>query len=218
MLHSPSALLVQPGRLTACLVGAGALLLLLGGIDARGSVADADPALRHGTARQAMDHLDGLRAVTLRLGEPASDPVRPPVGQDLKHARTALGADMIALRELARPGEEEAALRGALAALALYQTAWTDLRDRVQSDDAVGADRARAVAGPLGARAASALASLGHAIDDGTVAAGIARASSDRAARYWNAGLALVAAGLLLLAAARLQGTATGAGLSQPRA
>ncbi|MDB5359591.1 MAG: hypothetical protein JWO51_888 [Rhodospirillales bacterium] len=218
MLHPPTALLVRPRRLTACLAGAGALLVLAGGLDARGSVADADadPALRHGTARQAMDHLDGLRAVTLRLGQPATDPARPPVGQDLKHARTALGADMIALRELARPGEEEAALRGALAALALYQTAWTDLRDRIQSDDAAGADQARAVAGPLGVRAASALASLGHAIDDGNVAAGMARASCDRAARYWNAGLALVAAGLLLLAAARLQGTS--AGLSQPRA
>lgn len=200
MPHFLSALLVRPARATACLVGAGALLLLVGGIDSRGDAAGSDPALRHETALRAVDHLDTLRSLTLHLGEPGLV-----LGQDLKRARAALGADMIALREFARSGDEEAALRGTLAALALYQTAWTDARDRVRSDDAEGVGEALAAAMPLGVQATAALASLGHAMDDGNLAATRARAADDRAARLWNAGLALVAAGMLLFATARFQ-------------
>jgi hypothetical protein len=153
MPHILSALLVRPARATACLVGAGALLLLLGGIDGRGDAADADPALRHETALRAVDHLDALRGLTLHLGEPGLA-----LDQDLKQARATLGGDMIALRELARSGDEEATLRGTLAALALYQTAWTDARDRARSDDAEGAGEALAAAMPLGIQATAALA------------------------------------------------------------
>jgi len=197
MPHPLSALLARPARATACLVGAGALLLLLGGIDGRGNATDADPAPRHETAVRAMDHLDALRNLASHVGDPAAP--------DLKRARAALGTDMIALRELARPGDEDAALRGTLAALALYQTAWTDARDRVRSNDADGAEQALTAASPLGLQAATALASLGHAMDDDDLAAAEARAADDRAGCLWNAGLALVAAGMLLFATARFQ-------------
>jgi hypothetical protein len=201
MPHFLSALLVRPARATACLVGAGALLLLVGGVDSRGDAADADPALRHETAVRAINHLDALRGLTLHLGE-----LGPALDQGLKQARGALGAEMIALRELARPGDEEAAVRGTLAVLALYQTAWIDARDRARSGDAEGAGEALAAAMPLGVQATAALASLGHIMDDGNLATIRARAADDRAGRLWNAGLALVAAGMLLFAAARLQG------------
>jgi hypothetical protein len=205
MPHPISALLVRPARATACLVGAGALLLVLGGIDGHSDAADADPMLRHGTALRAMDHLDALRGVVLHLGEPAGPDVRFALDQDLKRARATLGADMIALRALARPGDEEATIRGTLAALALYQTAWMDARDQVRSDDAGGTGEALAAATPLGIQATAALASRGHAMDDGNLAVTQARAAGDRAGRLWNAGLALVAAGMLLFAAARFQ-------------
>jgi hypothetical protein len=210
MPHPLSTFLVRPGRATACLAGAGALLLLLGGIEGRGDAAGADPALRHGMARRAMDHLDGLEALTSRLGEPATPDGHLARDQDLKRARVALGADMIALRELARPGDEEAILRGTLAALALYQTAWMDARDRVRSNDTDGPGEALAAAIPLGSQAAAALASLGHALDDGDLAATQARAAADRAGRLWNAGLALAAAGMLLFAVARFPGATAG--------
>jgi hypothetical protein len=210
MPHPLSAILARPGRAIAGLVGAGALLLLLGGIDGRSDAADADPALRHAVARRAMDHLDGLKALASRLGAPAAPDGRLALDQDLKRARMALGADMIALRELARPGDEEATLRGTLAALALYQTAWMDARDRVRSNDADGIGEALAAASPLGSRATTALASLGHAVDAGNLAATQARAAADRAGRLWNAGLALVAAGMLLFAVARFQGSTVG--------
>jgi hypothetical protein len=203
MPHFLSALLVRPARATACLVGAGALLLLVGGIDSRSDAADADPALRHETALRAVVHLDALRSLTLRLGEAGLA-----VEQDLKQARATLGADMIALRELARPGDEETAVRGTLAVLALYQTAWIDAHDRARSGDAEGAGETLVAAMPLGVQATAALASLGHVLDDGDLATIRARAADDRAGRLWNAGLALVAAGMLLFAAARLQGAA----------
>ena len=205
MPHPLSAILARPGRAIAGLVGAGALLLLLGGIDGRGDAADADPVLRHAVAGRAMDHLDGLKALASRLGQPATPDGRLALDQDLKHARLALGADMIALRELARPGDEEATLQGTLAALALYQTAWMDARDRVRSNDAGGNAEALAAASSLGSGATTALASLGHALDVGNLAATQARAAADRAGRLWNAGLALVAAGMLLFAVARFQ-------------
>lgn len=197
MPHPLSALLLRPARATACLMGAGAVLLLLGSIDGRGHAVGAGPALRHETALRAMDDLDALRNLASHLGDPAAP--------DLKRARGTLGTDMIALRELARPGDEEAALRGTLAALALYQTAWMDARDRVRSNDADGTGQALAAATPLGIQATAALASLGHAMDDGNLAAAEAQAADDRAGCLWNAGLALVAAGMLLFATARFQ-------------
>jgi len=197
MSHPLAALLRRPGRATACLVGAGATLLLLGGIGGRSHAADTDPALRHQTAVRAVDHLEALRSLTSHL----SDPAVP----DLKRARAALGMDMIALRELAQPGDETAALRATLAALALYQTAWMDARDRVRSNDTADIGRALAAAAPLGVQATAALASLGHAMDDGDLAAARARAVDDRAGCLWNAGLALVAAGMLLFAIARFE-------------
>lgn len=210
MPHPLSAILARPGRAIAGLVGAGALLLLLGGVDGRGDAAGADPALRHAVVRRAMDHLDEFKALASRPGAPVTPGGRLALDHDLKHARVALGADMIALRELARPGDEEATVRGTLAALALYQTAWMDARDRVRSNDADGIDEALAAASSLGSRATTALASLGHAVDAGNLAATQARAAADRAGRLWNAGLALVAAGMLLFAVARFQGATVG--------
>ncbi len=207
MPHPLATLLARPGRATACLVGAGALLLLLGGIEGRSDAADADPSRRHETTARAMDHLDALEGLVSHLGDAATP--------DLKRARGMLGTDMIALRELARPGDEDAALRVTLAALARYQTAWIDARDRLRSNDPDGAGEALAAAAPLGVQATAALASLGHAMDDGDLAAAKAQAAEHRAGCLWNAGLALVAAGMLLVATAGFHGaTVRRAGLA----
>jgi hypothetical protein len=114
-----------------------------------------------------------------------------------------LGADMIALREMTFAGDEETALKQALAALALYQTAWTEARVLAQSSDAEAARRAGFAAGPLGDLAATTLASLAHAVDQGNEAAERARLSAERNGRFRNAGMALLAAGLLLLCVTR---------------
>ncbi|HLZ66501.1 MAG TPA: hypothetical protein VKQ29_09735 [Aliidongia sp.] len=205
MLHPIAPLLIRPGRSAACLIAGGALLWLMGGPGEPGASAVPDPAARHGIARAAFDHLSGLRSLTEKITEAAAADRRIVLEADLKRARTALGADMIALREAVAPGEEEIALRDTLAALAPYQAAWTDARSRMRSGDPDGAHRALTRAAPLGDRAAGALAALGHAMDDGNVAAERMVSAAERRHRLRNAGLALLAAGILLLWAGRPQ-------------
>jgi len=207
MPHRMTAFLVRPSRAAACLA-VGASLLLLAGFSDSSDAANAEPLVRHDTARRAIDDLDGLTRLTARLGEPATADARLILDQDLKQARAALGADMIALRELVQPGDEEAALRAALAVEASYQAAWLEARDRVRADGIGSAAQALAAAAPLGVKAIAALASLGHSMDDGNKAAMLMRATVERAGRFWNAGLALVIAGALLFGLARFTGKA----------
>lgn len=202
MPHPLTPLLVNSGRSTICLIAAGALLWIIGGPGNSGRVA-LDPIARHDAARAAIDHLADLRTLTERLGtEPASDPA---FDTDLKRARRALGADMIALRETVEGSAEQQALGDALAGLARYQAAWTDGRDQVRSGDPVGARQALDGAVPLADRAAVAVASLSHVIDDGNALALAARSAIERAHQIRIAGLALLTAGALLLWAGRRQ-------------
>jgi len=209
MPHRMTASFVCPGRAAACVV-AGALLLLLGGFNGRSDAAGAEPMVRHDAARRAIQDLDRLTHLAVRLGEPATEDAWLVLNRDLKQARAALGADMIALRELVRPGDEEATLRAALAAEASYQAAWLEARDQARAAGVEDAARALDAAGPLADRATAALASLGHSLDEGDRAAMLTQATAERAGRFWNAGLALVMAGALLFGLARITGKAAG--------
>ena len=202
-----TAPLVRSGRAAACLA-AGALLLLFGSLNGRGDAASAEPMVRHDTARRAVEDLDRLTRLAARLGEPVTSDARLVLDRDLKQARSALGADMIALRELVQPGDEVAALHATLAAEASYQAAWIEARDEVRQQGVAGAAQALVAVAPLGNQAMAALASLGHCIDDGNRAAMLTQAAAARADRFHNAGLALVIAGALLLALPRFAGKA----------
>jgi hypothetical protein len=191
MLRPPACLFVKPVRSAACLIAGGAFLCLMGGLAAPGSTTIAEPAVRHAAARQASEHLDSLRSLTIGLARGT--------GADIRLARAALGADMIALRELAVPGEETTALGDTLATLALYQAAWGDARDWARSGDPDGARQALDAAIPLADHAEAALASLGHVIDAGNVVAEDARRTAERDRRLRYAGVALLVAGALLL-------------------
>jgi hypothetical protein len=203
MPYRIAASFVSPGQATTCLA-AGSLLLLLGSFNGRSDAARSEPMVRHDTVRLAIADLDGLTQLTAQLGRPAAPDAKLLLDRDIKQARAALGADMIALRELVQTGEEEASLRTALAAEAMYQAAWIEARDEVRAESIAGAGEALAAAAPFGDRATAALASLGHSMDQGDRTAMLAQATLERTDRFWNAGFALVAAGTLLFGLARL--------------
>ena len=187
MPHPLSSLLDHAGRTAAVLLGAGTLLWLMGSIEMPRGPAAADPALRHETALRATDDLDALRA---RIGAP---------DDAFSQARAALGSDMIALREMVASADEATMLGETLATLARYRAAWTELRFEIRSNDQDAAHRARAVAASLGGEAAAALASFGHALDDGNAAIEQARLSAERGDRFRRSALAFVTAACLLL-------------------
>ncbi len=205
MPRSPASFFVKPIRAAACLIGGGAFLCLMGGLAGPGSAAVAEPAARHSIARQASEHLDSLRALTTGLAHGFDAESRRALDADIKQARAALGADMIALRELTVPGEETTGLTDTLATLALYRAAWSGARDRARAGDADGVQQALDAAAPLADHAEAALASLGHVIDTGNFVAEAAGRAAEQDLRVVYAGLALLVAGTLLLWAGQPQ-------------